>query len=556
MHTLPVPSFMFKVYKIRNGMKEYQGCGLRIDDWLVSPTHVVQQENILIAADNGNLSEVNVNEGDWIEVASDMSAMKMPPTLMNLKRAKISGYVATPYVRVQAAMDSQNCSFGMLKNADAFGQTYYTGSTRGGFSGAAYMDVDKVYAIHQGGGAENYGLNAMFIRMRLAKMSTKPEDSELEAIKNAFKRTKDPRDWACEYSGSPGEYELRVGGQYWVVDDEMMEEIYADDYLADYFHYGEYEEDGRRQRKKPSKSKHAVVGEQEKVPEKFHLELGTAVMPEWFKDFEYRLQREWSSTARRMGRLAQAVEELVEEVREKKGISLVDKVPENVDSDEEPPYEVEQPEQQDFLEERLSSTLSSLSARLEAIEAQQAATTLTQNILTSQIQDCINGHQLLERQLDARLNAMFNSERQHSWDMCHQQFQSLMKPYSEQLEQTQSRLEDLRGQMNTDLERISEEFWERWTQRAQQASENSPLMQQSETHLGLMESAFQKYREWRNLNKPSSGNFITSRQAFLETLGLSTQEQARVVRRYANWWRGAERKRQLRAFNQNVEPTI
>lgn len=520
---MPVPRFVFQVYKLSGNRKEFQGSGVRIGRWLVVPTHVINQKGLWIVYEGRTMAQVDFEE--WREIAPDMSALPMSSRFQDIKKAKVCPFIATPYVRVQAGMDAQNASYGMLKNGQSFGQTVYTGSTRAGFSGAAYVDVERLYAIHQGGGVENYGMSAAYIEMRLKYLEKKPEDSELEAIKNSFRRLRNPDDWSFVTAGNPDEYEIRVGGKYWIIDQEMLDDIYDDEFLQDYFQY----EDGERvTRRRPRSRKNRAHYEPESATA---LEIGQ-IRETVREELKVAFSSHYDKVVEETDRIVfDRIQQLVEE-------GYVGKKPECAD-DDEPAF--------------LGVASSASSEETPHIERLREDISSMHSTMQSQIQGCMDGLNTLQEQSKTHLQTTSDIVNKLLASCVRQLNENLMSALEQQLKPIQFHLDNLQTQQTQHMTSTSEKFSQLLTQKAPPASGGLMNTQPSATRLALMDSVLQTYREWRTLNKPSSPDFLSLREEFLKETGLSIQEQASVVKRYTNWWKRVGSKQMLR---QMQEPAV
>lgn len=574
----------FSVYQIRFGAKVLLGGGVRIGDYLVAPTHVIYKDNLVLMVGNEILYD-SVDKSLWIELAPDMSGLLLSPQARaKIPAATVAPFSGTPYVRVQATCQSQNTSYGMLKAAETFGQAIYTGSTRAGFSGAAYVDVDRVYAIHQGGGAINYAMSAAFIKMRLQRL-VKPEDSELMAIRNAFRRLKNKEDWAFETSGSPGEYELRVGGSYFLIDEESMDELYTDDYLADWF---DIEVEGKKTRRKPNKRSKFIDDE----PESFGLEdalrkiykkltsaiqLGTEEAIEAkpqpddleqmivalnmaadklfryiqdevvgaaetsTKNFQLVLDTVCAGNKQLSSQLASGLDQLSKRVDTLEENLLQEPMPEIVpevaDDDMEPAFLGEQPQ-----------SCLNCAALATRIDAQDQTIASIQTMLEFQTQEITTGHQRMNEQLNVLSSSILSTVQQQTQHLLNQQQEKLQKSFDERCGQTISVLDALSTKVDQCLTLCSRASLEPLNPPAPRGLVNSENTPRSVTPSDGMELALAKYAEWRTLNKPSLENFEAMRTQYLESLGLSTTEQAKLIRNYSNSqqrrrWKGNKKSR-------------
>lgn len=101
----------------------------------------------------------------------------------------------------------------------AFGLTLYSGSTIGGFSGSPYYVGNCVYGMHIGGNSVNVGYEAAYVHMVCSKGLESTEDYLIEQIT----RHQD-YDWERN-PYNPDEARVRVGGKYYTVEVDTMEQI-------------------------------------------------------------------------------------------------------------------------------------------------------------------------------------------------------------------------------------------------------------------------------------------------------------------------------------------
>jgi hypothetical protein len=513
IYTSEVPDYMVGLYQETETARVYHGSGFRIDGHLVAPSHVVRNGELAVFHKGKCIQWVNPK--DWTEIATDVSVIPVDKYTSQVSKALVRPSVGRPYVRVQAAAPTNNAAFGNVSGTAnvCFGQVEFTGSTRAGFSGACYVDVNKVYGMHLGGGAINYGASASFIQMRLKQRTQAPEDSPLQAIKMALRNLSSKKDWELGNTGSPGEYELRVGDQYFFADDEIMEQLRSDEWLEDYF-YGDEEkvQKKRKYRQEPEALVPVTAEEVELIVQAALARYIVAPLPQ---------QRTVGTTVRpkRFDVVTQTEESVVLENA----------------MDEEPEWE----ESKTFLEQDMRPLIESILQPIKNI----------QDSLVSQIQELTTGLQLQQQQLSnlsASMPDYVKRQVQTSETRLLTSFDERLMEHSRKI---QSDFDEQFSQVSQDLTSISRQCLERSNQRAQQGSESSVNTQQSETPSALMDSAFAQYKEWRISNKPSSPNFMRLRAEFLDRYDLSSSDKARLIRRYHNWWN-----KQKQRMAREIEP--
>lgn len=101
----------------------------------------------------------------------------------------------------------------------AFGLTLYSGSTVPGFSGAPYYVGNCVYGMHIGGNSINVGYEAAYVHM----VSSKGQESTEDYLIQQITRYQD-YDWERN-PYNPDEARLRVGGKYYTVEVDTMDNI-------------------------------------------------------------------------------------------------------------------------------------------------------------------------------------------------------------------------------------------------------------------------------------------------------------------------------------------
>lgn len=230
-------------YSFDSRSKYYDGSGLRIDDHFVFPMHVLTKNTeVFYHTGERDWKKIQLPE-DWqkavVEVFPDVGAYPVPKNMLGLiKKAKVGPILGNPFVSCVSARASQNASYGSLAlNPDhGFGMLDYSGSTIKGFSGGVYSSVDVVLGMHLGGGAVNYGVSLEMVRLRLARMARKTqESSELAAVSRALAYAR-KSDFDVHAAGDPDYVELQVGGKFFLLDVDDYQQLQQEDRYAHFFY--------------------------------------------------------------------------------------------------------------------------------------------------------------------------------------------------------------------------------------------------------------------------------------------------------------------------------
>lgn len=167
-----IPKFQVPLYRNELFTSTFIGYGLRVGNYLALPLHVY-------AVSEGRLLAGKVMiRGAFIKsrVANDLCYVNMTESDWSLIGAsKISSYpeeIGKGSVMVSCCgRDGQ--STGMLKRMTDCGMMEYMGSTKPGYSGAAYFVGTKVYGMHCGvhGERTNVGISIVAIRGEIEHLS-------------------------------------------------------------------------------------------------------------------------------------------------------------------------------------------------------------------------------------------------------------------------------------------------------------------------------------------------------------------------------------------------
>ncbi|QKI29244.1 hypothetical protein 1 [Cycas revoluta sobemo-like virus] len=158
------------------------GSGLRVEDYLIFPTHLGINGMGSLRITNGDDS-IDLENPKLIDVCTDITAVKLSQVHWSaLKVKKIDMKILSNCITVAVTSSEGKYSIGSLRPSSTFGRVVYNGSTLPGFSGSAYTETGKVVGIHTHGGSQggtNGGYEIMYLYAKLMyAVKTPPEASE------------------------------------------------------------------------------------------------------------------------------------------------------------------------------------------------------------------------------------------------------------------------------------------------------------------------------------------------------------------------------------------
>lgn len=220
------PSYQIPIYKVGMIFDSFVGYGVRVEDYLVIPTHVVKAAGGKIMFVAGTEKIAITSAPIPSRIWNDLSYYPIQTcTWASLGVSKAGKPVSVDKATAAKCTGQQGASVGLLKRADIFvGAMEYRGSTMPGMSGAAYTINSRFAGIHSGAyGTKNVGISATTICKEILKISTAPfkgEDSDF-AVTNA-------PDHMDEYEEDFDRLEDRVLREVWDVDDEWTKDFKVD----------------------------------------------------------------------------------------------------------------------------------------------------------------------------------------------------------------------------------------------------------------------------------------------------------------------------------------
>lgn len=222
-----IPKVQIPLYSVdeRGSLMNYIGVGVRIDEWLVVPYHVVISTEVmaaLIMKKDQPAEAIKIDTNKFEVIDGDVAALRMSEqqfSRLGLVKANVATVEGENIVSICSSSKEPEMSFGtLLHDKNVFGGVVFRGSTKGGFSGAAYMIGKQIAGLHLGGGIMNYGVSASYVLALLRK----PEDTAewLERVRRKrgpikFQRSK----------FSPDEAVVFIGGRYHTVDMSVLDVV-------------------------------------------------------------------------------------------------------------------------------------------------------------------------------------------------------------------------------------------------------------------------------------------------------------------------------------------
>jgi len=228
-----LPSFQASVMVSLDGIKYYAtGQCFWVDEGLVTAAHVIEGYPYLaLKRDDDHV--INVSPSIFEIGQGDYAVCRGPDVIvqkLGLSKAKFARLAIQKNAGISATITAYGKrTIGHLDQHPQFGFVKYTGSTIKGFSGAPYYFGRVVFGMHLGSDSSNIGYDGAFLRSELRPSRVIKKQLNLT--------TEDSAEWLIEqserfqdldYTRSPFDpdvYKVRVGGQYHIVDSEVMDRV-------------------------------------------------------------------------------------------------------------------------------------------------------------------------------------------------------------------------------------------------------------------------------------------------------------------------------------------
>uniref|UniRef100_A0A0C9RC19 ORF2A-2B protein n=1 Tax=Fopius arisanus TaxID=64838 RepID=A0A0C9RC19_9HYME len=196
-----VPAFQVGISSAGLLSDEHHGYGVRCDEYLVAPAHVIEKDGelmtqaLLVGTKGKVLTTLNLVKSRVIDDLVYIYLDQKTWSLLGTSKAKLSAKT----VHCHATCTGKNGqSTGRLMKTQIRWMMSYTGSTLPGMSGAAYVESNQVVGFHQGAsGLFNVGISSELVCAELRRICTveASEDVNPDAKVPKFMSKMDKRFW-------------------------------------------------------------------------------------------------------------------------------------------------------------------------------------------------------------------------------------------------------------------------------------------------------------------------------------------------------------------------
>lgn len=156
------------------------GAGIRMDNYLITPTHNGHVGYDMYIVKDGRVARVETR--DELYIAADASAFFVPEstwTDLRVRQVRMGPLNQSATVKIVSSCDAKYTIGEIRPVPDMIGRVVYNASTVPGFSGSAYMNGEVCHAMHFHGGVRGGGYEILYLWCRLkAMLKQSPEASE------------------------------------------------------------------------------------------------------------------------------------------------------------------------------------------------------------------------------------------------------------------------------------------------------------------------------------------------------------------------------------------
>lgn len=181
-----IPKGQVAVALKKDGNLHIVGGGIRVEDYLITPTHnTYHGYECWILHDS---KEAKVDTETAIDLAADVTAFSVAEstwTRLGVAKVRLAPLRDSATVSVTSSCD-RKYSVATLTAASPMGRVVYEGSTQPGFSGSVYMNGTAAVGMHNHGGVRGGGYELLYLYQRLRAAIDQPcEDSTEFMLKEA-----------------------------------------------------------------------------------------------------------------------------------------------------------------------------------------------------------------------------------------------------------------------------------------------------------------------------------------------------------------------------------
>nr|QHA33728.1 hypothetical protein [Atrato Sobemo-like virus 6] len=237
----PIPNFQAEVHVAFNGLYHFSGnCACVTVPGLGDRAILVTAAHVLSGASHVRVktarASLDIDLSRWVQAinCTDMSVVVITndeKSTLGLSSGKLRAAAMT--TRAYAHVNSRGrAAIGYVRESPDdtdFGRIVFDGSTIKGYSGSPYYMGNVIFGMHTGYNTMNGGMDAAYmvcmlkfaIRQNLIA-GENPEDSDAWVEDQLMKG----RDHKITRTGGGDEWQVKLAGQYFIVDDERMNELY------------------------------------------------------------------------------------------------------------------------------------------------------------------------------------------------------------------------------------------------------------------------------------------------------------------------------------------
>lgn len=216
----PSPSFQASVWTDVTGEWILLGHALRLGDYLLINHHTLQQcpqdvLTLMIIRPGRETVSVPLSKFQFDELYEDIWYAPIGSLVLSgLKTMKVAHVESKHIVQIATDLRTDNASSGVVENdPNSWGLVTYHGSTRHGFSGAAYHIGQRAFAMHAMGGKDaNRGYSLSYLAQKLHRN----ESSDYAALQGALSVATDKTMKSRRVN--PDEIEVYHLGRYYIID--------------------------------------------------------------------------------------------------------------------------------------------------------------------------------------------------------------------------------------------------------------------------------------------------------------------------------------------------
>lgn len=239
---LSMPKCQIPVGHYSDGVFRVHGNAVRLEDWLLVPDHVLQQEEFAhVRLSNGKFFDLKAVE-ERFAIETDVFAVRLTPAVMSqlgVQKVVLQHEHSDQGIGV-SVVGAQGLGTTGILTPGSFGRVIYSGTTRGGYSGSAYMQGSRIVGIHLHGGKVNGGFSISYLWCNLKYELQQIDESSEEFLSGLYKSQ-------ARVEVDPAWYDLdtkriRSKGRYHIVSVEAWDKVFKTDPRPPVKYYDDFDQ--------------------------------------------------------------------------------------------------------------------------------------------------------------------------------------------------------------------------------------------------------------------------------------------------------------------------